>query len=89
MNKNYHYEICCINSDAASIENMVDISREITLKTFLKYISREELYEILGGVYNKNFPIEKDYHIHYYKSKYKSKNCYYIKHSAIEYIFVS
>lgn len=86
MNK-FHYETCCVNSDCTSIENMVDQSKEITLKTFLKYVSREELYEILGGIYNKGFPIEKDYHVHYFKSEYQNKKCYYVVHSGIEYIF--
>jgi len=83
----YMYHTDCVNSDAVSIDDMIDSSVEITLRTFLKHISREDLYDVLP-IYNKTFPIEKDYHVSYHRGKYQGKKCYYVVHSAIEYVFI-
>jgi len=82
-----NYLTCCINSTAELIGDMVDKSREITLATFLRHVSRADIYSVLDG-YGKHFSINRDWHVSYYKSKYDGKSCYYIVHSAIEYVFV-
>lgn len=85
MSKEFKYETCCVNSDAESIIAMVDNAKDVTLTTFLRQCDASDLLLDLG--YNKMFPIKKDWHVKYFKSTYKGKPCYYMVHSAIEYVF--
>jgi hypothetical protein len=65
---------------------MVDNSREITSQTFFKHVDRKEVEDLLG--YDRHLRISQDYYVQYFKSKYAGKPCYYVVHSAIEYIFI-
>ena len=86
----YQYHTCCVNSTYELISDMVNNSTEITANTFFKYVSLQDVNEMFG--YNQNCPllnsIKKDYHVTYYKSHYNGQKCYYLKHSAIEYVFI-
>ena len=82
----YTYLTCCVNSDGRSITDMVDNAREITRETFFRHVSRKETSDLLG--YDKDFPISRDWHMSFHKSIYRGKPCYYVVHSAIEYIFI-
>lgn len=90
--REYIFAFDCVSSTAKIINDIKDNSKEITYKTFLKYVSYDHLLEIFpfydkypncGGLMIKN-----DWCIAYYKSKYKGNTCYYLVHSAIEYVFV-
>jgi len=85
--KKYIYETNCVNSNYEDITNMVDNSKEIKYSTFIKHVSIKDIYEVLP-MYQKEFPIKKDYHVRYFKSKFQGKKCYFIIQSAIEYIFI-
>ena len=85
MNKSYVYETCCVNANGDDISEMVDLSREITWKTLIKHVSVGEIETVLP---NENPKLSKDWSVRFYKSKYKGQPCYYIDHSAIEYIFI-
>jgi hypothetical protein len=70
---------------------MVDQSRDITYRTFQKHAkgltdwAREMGYvrdPQHGGLSLKN-----DWHVSYHKSEYDGRPCYYLVHSAIEYIW--
>ena len=84
----------CVNSTAEAINVMTDQAVEITYKTFMKHVKREEVarlfpdYEWSGKRYGGGLHIKNDWHISYYKSVYKGMPCVYMCHSAIEYIFV-
>jgi len=87
-----YYLTNCTNASGRSINNMVNIAREISYKTFCKYVSQETMQELFptyswgnkrdGGLYIKD-----DFAVRFYKSTYCGKKCVYIEHSAIEYIF--
>ena len=85
MNKSYVYETCCVNANGYDISEMVELSREITWKTLIKHVSIDEIESVLP---NENPKLNKDWSVRFYKSKYKGVPCYYIDHSAIEYVFV-
>lgn len=85
MMNGYSYNTCCVNADGESITDMIDKTREITARTFFKHISLKEVSTLLG--YDRHFPIKNDYHVSYYKSVFKNEPCYYLTHSAIEYIW--
>ena len=72
------------------IDNSVDISR----KTFLKYINRDELKNIEESLgysqhHKQGLIMANDYHVSYHRSKVYGKRCYYFRHSAIEYVFTN
>lgn len=85
MAEKFTYETCCVYSDADSINDMVDSARDITLGTFKRRCEVSEFFSDMG--YGKDLRIEKDWYVKFYKSKYQGKPCYFMVHSAIEYIF--
>ncbi len=88
MKKQYYTN--CIGSTAEAINNMIDRAREITYKTFLKHVDWREVSEMFGYDLSpkQGLTLKNDWHIGYYKSVYKGRPCYYLTHSAIEYIFI-
>jgi len=88
--KEYTYLTCCVNSTAELIDDMVDNSTEITAETFFKHVSLKEVNDMFGYTLNSKQlnSIKKDYHVAYFKGTYDNQKCYYLVHSAIEYIFV-
>ena len=81
------YLTCCVNSPARFIQTMIDKAREITCNTFLRRVGIE--VEGFGYVRRgKGLKLRDDYHVRFYKSKYRGKLCYYMVHSAIEYVYV-
>ena len=87
--KNYEYRFNCVGCpNVNALIDMIDISREITRETFIKNVgiaNYKMIEQDLG--YDKYLSMKNDYHVRYCKSKYKSKQAYYIIHSAIEYVF--
>ena len=86
-----HFLTDCVSSDARSINAMIDSSREITYRTFLRYVSPGELYSLFPAYARdsrEGLTLKNDWHVRYFKSVYRGKECVYIRHSAIEYVFV-
>lgn len=93
------FETDCVHSTAELINAMVDTATEITWKTFRNHIDLQELKSIFpfyswrGEIYNSEgeltvtFHIKDDWAVSFYKSNYNNKPCYFLVHSAIEYIF--
>ena len=84
----FEYHTCCVNSTAELINDMVDNSREITADTFFRHVSLRGVNDQFGYTGTCIPSIKKDWHVAYYKSTYEGKKCYYLVHSAIEYIYV-
>ena len=83
----------CVNSTAAAITPMVDQERDITRSTFLKHVDRTELRDIelqLGYAAHprQGLTMAGDFHVAYYRSKFKGRPCVFFRWSAIEYVFV-
>ena len=70
---------------ASSLIDMQDRAIEITWRTLTKHVSRKEIDDIFGELYP---PLKDDYAVSFHRSKLNDKRCYYINHSAIEYIFI-
>jgi len=83
----FQYLTCCVDAQGADIEAMVDVARDVTLATVRKHCATAEWEKQQG--YGRHFPLAKDWHVSYHKSVYLGKPCYYICHSAIEYIWVA
>lgn len=83
------YETSCVEAIGRDVQSMVDKAKEITRRTFLKHVSKGDLYNLehkLG--YNQAFKMANEIYVSYFKSKYKGQECVYFVQSAIEHIFV-
>ena len=89
--RHYHYATCCIHSTAEAINAMQVKAVEVTYRTFrrrchgLDAWARQMGYAVAAesGLHLKN-----DWAICFYRSTYRGRKCYYLVHSAIEYIWV-
>lgn len=93
---NLEYQYCCVNApDIEELEFIIDNNREVTYETLRKNINPEsfkEVKESLGytrQLYNDcGITLKSDYAVTFHKSKTpEGKIVFYIRHSAIEYIF--
>jgi len=90
MTQQYVFETTCVGAGmqgAEAITEMVDNAREVTWGTIKKHISANEL-KILTSGYTTGLRLQDDYTVSFWKSKYRGRPCYFIVHSAIEYVFV-
>jgi len=90
MKRRFRYLTCCVNSTAEKIHAMTDAAREVTLETIKRHC--EDLHQwahdmgySVGG--ERGLHLKDDFAVSFHKSTYAGQPCYYIRHSAIEYIF--
>lgn len=87
----YEFVGSCVSLDGPDITKMIELERQITYLTFQKWLPQElkRFAETFG--YEKNqrvgLSIRNDWHLGFYKSKYQGREAYFIRHSAIEYIW--
>jgi hypothetical protein len=83
----YQYYGNCVNLNGSKISDMVESSKEISYNTLTKNIKggRKILNEMFGTIPH----ISKDWSVSFYSSKFDGKRCYFLKHSAIEYVFIN
>jgi 8-oxo-dGTP pyrophosphatase MutT (NUDIX family)/GNAT superfamily N-acetyltransferase len=84
-----YYANCTAYPNLSDLEEIIENAKEILITTFKKKIGDENFREFSAMLgYDKHLRIENDYHVSYYKSKdLNGDTVYYVKHSAIEYIF--
>lgn len=92
----YKYYCNCVNwprkDVAEGLTVMIEKGIDITRKTFKKYVDKEALIlleEQLGYERDsrRGLTMSKDWHVSYHKSFLHGETCYYITHSAIEFVF--
>jgi len=94
----YHYYCSCVNwpkddiSALGGLKDMIDAAHTISRKTFYQRIDYDELADFerrLGYArhWKRGLTMSHDYHVTYHKSRLHGKPVYFIKHSAIEYVF--
>jgi len=91
--RKFTLEHTCVDlpqEDVESLRDMVEQGREITFSTFARHVDWQDVATSLGyivrrgrGVYLKDEP-----YAYFYRSTWKGIPCYYMQHSAIEYIFL-
>jgi len=88
VKKTYHGN--CTELKGDDIEAMVDQEKEISLRTMRKNCDISELEKLWGYAigHEKGLHLKDDWAIRCFKSKYKGKPCYFICHSAIEYVYL-
>ncbi len=75
------------------LTELVDDSREISRRTFLKYVDREEMRQIESDFGYERYPsrgltMANDYAVTYYRSKLHNCPSVFFVWSAIEYVFI-
>jgi len=90
----YQYYCNCVDwprEDVNALTEMIDKERAISRRVFVTHVRRSDLLclERLMGYTMGTLTMAGDWHVQYYKSKYKGNTAYYFKHSAIEYVFLS
>jgi len=88
--KQYYYYKSCVDFDEGmELQEMINRSKEITWKEFNEHVSDDQIRNAIGDIYDKtNFKIQDDYAVSFHKSFLSGISCYYLDHSAIEYIFL-
>lgn len=84
----YVYLNCCINLPAGFIHRLKDTSKEISAKTFRKYVKGNEVIEIIKQFGYRSFnQFKDDYCVSFYKAKCFGQTFFYFSWSSIEYVF--
>lgn len=83
------YSDCVGYPVLSDLEAIVDNEKEIKYNTFVANVNKEDRLAIERRLkYSDDFPITKDWHVKFFKSKDEDGNTvYFIRHSAIEYVF--
>ena len=76
--------------DVGELHAMIDNALMITFGTFARHCNWRAVAQQLGYQVGpgKDLHMRDDYAIRFYRSKWKGKRCYYIRWSAIEYVFL-
>lgn len=82
-----HFITDCVSARGCDIEDMVDNARDITVETFKKHIGLENFRD-LEDRFGRCPRLQDDYAVSFSKSKYRGRECVYMTHSCIEYVFV-
>lgn len=90
--KPYRYFTNCVNSTERAINDMRAVATDVSYEQFAHQChGLPEWAEQMGYSKNPgksgNLTLRKDFHVSYHRSKYKGRTCYYLIHSAIEYIW--
>ena len=85
------YITCCVDSTAADICPMVERARQITYRTLRRHVGAAALAETFPAYDWRRRPhdltMRRDFAVSYYKSVYRGRPVYYVRWSAIEFIF--
>ena len=82
------YLTCCVNSTAELIDNMVEQAKEISVSTFLRRVNID-VKDFGYATKGKGLRLKNDYAVRFFKSVFDGQACYYMCHSAIEYIYIN
>lgn len=88
--RDYLFITSCIGSIGEDINAMRENAQEITYRTMRKHCDLSAFAEEMGYDRRKDqgLTLKDDFHVAYYKSTYMGCPCYFLVHSAIEYIWV-
>ena len=79
----YAFETTCVSALAGPILEMVGRAREVTWRTFIRHVPVSGLRSLFPGPP----ALKRDYHVRFYRSRFNGKPCYFLVHSAIEYVW--
>ena len=85
----FRYLGSCPGLDGAALYEMILEARELSRAAFLRLVEAGELEEIeweLG--YRPDFRMANDWHVGYWRSRYKGRACAYFTWSGMEFVWV-
>ncbi len=82
----------CTNAKGDDVTEMVEQSKQITRRTFLKHVDPDDLRTVAKTLgysahHSQGLHMSADSHVTYHASWYRTYRCYYFTWSAIEFIF--
>jgi len=79
------------STKASELEELIDRGSQVTFKTFFRHVSLEAVSDLLGYAYGRStgpgLHLRNDWHVRFYKSKFRGRPCWYLDWSAIEHVF--
>lgn len=77
-----------------ALSQCIEDATDVTLETVRRHVDRDEMRDLerrLGYEIgpSKGLHLKDDFHVSYHRSRYMGKRCYYVRHSAIEHIFMA
>ncbi len=92
----YQYYNCCVHWPPSDVYaegglcNMIDGGRHVTRRTFQRNVGTATLreFESMMGYPFGRLTMARDYAVSYSSGKLHGQRAYWVKHSAIEYVFV-
>lgn len=86
----YFYKACCVKFEGDDITAMVEKACQVSHRTMkLNCPDLDGWAKMIGYARDIRYGItlKKDRHVTYWKSIFKGKKCYFLVHSAIEYVW--
>lgn len=87
------YVTCCVDSTAEAITPMVDRAIEVTYRTLMRRVGRDVLASVPAfqnydwRLRPHDLTMSRDWMVSYHRSVFCGRRCYYVRWSAIEFIF--
>ena len=75
----------CTHLEGEVIQEMQDQATEVSWQIIKRRVGGEVINQIFP---NQCPPLEHDWSVSFYKSRFQGVSCYFIEHSRIEHIFV-
>ena len=86
------YHTCCVDlsqDDVPALNAMQEARQDISFRTFRRHVDYLQTARGLGyGPQPGDLKLQGDYHVRFYRSKFKGAPCFFMIHSAIEFIFI-
>jgi hypothetical protein len=96
MNQEYSYTFCCVDlvsqKAVEALGAMIDAAGEVTYRTLREHCKGLDQWAANHGYdvdhQRGGLRLSKDWAVGFYKSVYDGQDCYYIRWSAIEYVWL-
>ena len=97
---NFEFFANCVDWHAADVHcpgglcSLIDDRQQVTRRTFLRHVSREELWRLENQLGYSQHPargltMAADWHVEYFRSRLHGRRVYGFRHSAIEFVFTT
>jgi hypothetical protein len=90
------YLTCCVDCPPAEVPDlceMIERERQVTYRTLMRRVGRDVLASVPqfdGYDWRKrprDLTMSRDWHVSYHRSVFRGRRCYFVRWSAIEFIF--
>lgn len=87
--RNYDFLTSCVEcEDVDALSQMIEDAEQLTYRTFRKHLGPQLLVWAREKGYDRDLPLQRDWHVTYYRSTFGSDPCLFLCWSAIEFIWI-